>query len=285
MASTYFSYTPISGHGETTVSAKVLETNSGRTSKDATITFDDGTGPWYLKVSQYYKPYYQMPVTVFPVSGGTLDFVVNSKYDYFFHQIPDWTELKKKRGNLPVSADTKIAGREGVVYTLTASANTSSMPRTAVRSFYLGYYDLKGSAQTASYFMLMQRASGVTAWEEIPVNVDFHASTNRAFAVTLALESLDDEPDSTTINFQGGTSSWAGTLDALVSTVSAETPLKMTVTVDKDRFDVFNYENNIALDYGTDSLYETGPIGTGYTFETIFQTGEDIDIGIDVQDI
>ena len=285
MASQYFTYTPVSGHGDTVVSAQVLTTNSGQTSKDATIWFDDGTGPWYLKVSQYYKPYFVMPVTVFPASGGTLNLTVSSKYDYFFHEIPSWAELRAKRGNRPISADTKIEGRENVMYTLTASANTGGSPKTTFRTFSLGYYDLKGSAQTAGYINIRQNGSGTTDDVQIPVSVDFHASTNRNFTVTLNFESLVEEPFGHVITFTGGTGAWAGTFNATISLVSAETPLHLTVNVSKERFDAFNYENNIALDYGTDSLYETGPIGTDYVFNTIYQPGQAIDIGIDVQDV
>ena len=286
MASQYFTYTPVSGHGDTVVSAQVLTTNSGQTSKDATIWFDDGTGPWYLKVSQYYKPYYVMPVAVFPVSGGTLDFTVNSKYDYYFHEIPNWADLRIKKGNRPVSADTKIFAQENVLYTLTASANTTSQPRTTVRTFALNYYDLKGaSANTASYIMVRQPASGTTAWEDIPATLTFNATTNRDFMITLNLDSLEEQPMGYVITVSAGHTSWAGTLEALVSTVSAETPLTLKVNVAKGRFDAFDYENDIALDYGTDSLYETGPIGTDYVFNTVFHPGEGMVIDMDVRDI
>lgn len=289
MASQYFTYTPVSGHGDTVVSAQVLTTNSGRTSKDATIWFDDGTGPWYLKVSQYYKPYFVMPVAVFPVSGGTLDFTVNSKYDYYFHAIPDWADLRIKKGNRPVSADTKIFAQENVLYSLTASANTSSYPRTTVRSFALNYYDLKGaSANTASYIMVSQPASGVTEWHEIPITVALYSSTQKAFTVVLELESLNGELDSTAIAFssgQTGDNMWAGELEALVSLVSAETPFNVSVTVNKDPHDPFNYTNNIALDYGNDSLYETGMIGSPYTLMTKYYDSGNMEISIDIYDI
>ena len=285
MASTYFSYIPISGHGDTVVSAYAQATNSGQTSKEAVITFDDGGSPWYLHVSQYYKPYTIMPVKVFPASGGTLNFTVNSKYDYFFHEIPNWTDLRAKRGNIHISCDTKIEGRENVMYTLTASANTGGSPKTTFNTFSLGYYDLNGSAQTAGYINIKQNGSGTTDDVQIPVSLDFHASTNRNFTVTLNFESLVEEPLGHVISFTGGTGAWAGTFNATISLVSAETPLYLTVNVGKERFDAFNYENNIAVDYGTDSLYESGPIATDYVFNTIYQPGQAIDIGIDVQDI
>jgi hypothetical protein len=67
--------------------------------------------------------------------------------------------------------------------------------------------------------------------------------------------------------------------------VNGATPLAMTVTVNKNVFDRNDYNNDIALDYGTDSLYETGPTETAYIFNTTYQSGEEINIDIDVRNI
>lgn len=277
MASTLFTYSPTTGSGNTNVSVEPTGTNTGRTSLVSTITFSGGGETKSVTLTQYYQPYFTMPLTVFQPSGGTLDFTVNAKYDYFFHDIPSWLTITRNGASVPM--DTRIPAGEGVVYSLTAEENTG-VTRMVSGTFCMGHYVGNTPATGVQYFNIFQFAYSVST-VQIPLTVIFNTQASDNFSVILNLESYQGQECGTTLNFTSGTPAWIGSLDAKVKT-SWETTLAMEVTVGTVGTDPQSYTNNIALDYGSDSLYDTGSLGTTITFNTTYQSAEGMTIEIDI---
>ena len=277
MASTLFTYSPTTGSGNTNVSVEPTGTNTGRTSTVSTITFSGGGGTKSVTLTQYYQPYFTMQSTVFQASGGTLNFTVNAKYDYFFHNKPSWLTIT--RNGQTVQEDTRIPAGEGVVYSLTAEENTGST-RVVSGTFYMGHYVGNTPASGVQYFYIFQLAYAETT-VQIPLTVTLNTRESDNFSVILNLESFRGQECGTTLNFTSGTPAWIGSLGAKVKS-SGETTLAMEVTVGTVGTDPQSYTNNIALDYGSDSLYETGSLGSTVTFNTTYQSGEGMTIEIDI---
>lgn len=279
MASTLFTYSPTTGSGNTNVSVTPIGNNTGTLDRVSVITFSGGGGTKSVTLTQHYRPYFNLSGYRFPSSGGTETLTVYSKNDYFFHGKPSWITLK--RNGQTVQEDTRITAGEGVVYTITADENDSTNARQSRLTYYLGYYTQSGTEAAGEYFLLQQAGQEPSETVSIPVTVVVNRSTSSTFMVTLDLHSLDTEQTSLVLNFPSGTQSWVGTMSGKVSTTGV-TQLSMDVTVGKERTDPNTYSNNIALDYGSDSLYETGSLGTTFTFNTTYQSGEGMTIEIDI---
>lgn len=279
MASNNFTYSPSTGNGDTSVTVRPSGANSGTADKVTTLTFSDGVTSKSVTLTQHYRPYFNLSSYRFPSSGGTETVTVYSGNDYFFHGKPSWITLR--RNGQTVQEDTRITAGEGVVYTITADENDSTNARQSRLTYYLGFYTQSGSEAAGEYFLLQQEGQEPSETVSIPVTVVVNRSTSATFMVTLDLHSLDTEQTSLVLNFPSGTQSWVGTMSGKVSTTGV-TQLSMDVTVGKERTDPNTYSNNIALDYGSDSLYETGSLGTTVTFNTTYQSGEGMTIEIDI---
>lgn len=279
MASTLFTYSPTTGNGNTNVSVTPTGNNTGSTDMVSVITFSGGGGTKSVTLTQHYRPYFNLSSYSFPSSGGTETLTVYSKNDYFFHGKPSWITLR--RNGQTVQEDTRITAGEGVVYTITADENKSTYSRQTSLTYYLGYYTQSGTEAVGEYIPLQQAGQEPSETVSIPVTVVVNRSTSATFMVTLDLHSLDTEQTSLAINFPSSTQSWVGTMSGKVNTTGV-TQLSMDVTVGKERTDHNTYTNNIALDYGSDSLYETGSLGTTFTFNTTYQSGEGMTIEIDI---
>lgn len=279
MASTLFTYSPDTGSGNTNVSVTPTGNNTGSTDMVSVITFSGGGGTKSVTLTQHYRPYFNLSSYRFPSSGGTETLTVYSKNDYFFHGKPSWITLK--RNGQTVQEDTRITAGEGVVYTITADENKSTYARQSRLTYYLGYYTQSGTEEAGEYILLQQAGRDKTQIVQIPLTVIFNATASDNFSVILNLKSYYGEESGTTLSFSSGTPAWIGSLGASVRT-RGETPLAMEVTVGTVGTDPQSYSNNIALDYGSDSLYETGSLGTTFTFNTTYQSGEGITIEIDI---
>lgn len=279
MASTLFTYSPTTGSGNTNVSVTPTGNNTGTLDRVSVITFSGGGGTKSVTLTQHYRPYFLMDNIRFPASGGTETVTVYSKNYYFFHAIPSWITLK--RNGQTVQPDSRIQAGEGVVYTITADENDSTNSRQSRLTFYLGFYTQDGDDAVGEYFLLQQAGRVETETVQIPLTVIFNTHASDNFSAILNLESYNGEECGTTLNFSSSTPAWIGSIGATVRT-SGDTPLVMEVTVGTVGTDPGTYTNNIALDYGNDSLYETGSLGTTATFNTTYQSGEGITIEIDI---
>lgn len=279
MASTVFTYEPTTGTGATMVSISASTVNTGQTDRNATVTLTDGSTSVTVTLKQLYRPYVTQTTWNVPASGGTAYFVPHTEYDICFSGMPSW--ITAKRDQTVYSNGEKISKvvADGVQFGFVFDANTGA-ERDASTVVMKHFYDGSDTPQGNEVHFNIVQSANTGEIVQIPVNINFNTNARYVFQVDLQLDSLGT--DSETIYFQTGTTAWTGTLSA---EVDGATSLAMTVKVNKNVFDRNDYSNNIALDYGTDSLYETGPVDSAYIFNTTYQSGEEINIDIDIQDI
>lgn len=277
MASTVFTYAPTGASGNAVVSVSANTTNTGTTDRSSTVTLTGGGGSTAVSLKQLYRPYVTQITWNVPASGGTAYFVPHTEYDICFSGMPSW--ITAKRDQTVYSNGDKISKgvADGVQFGFVFDANTGA-ERDASTVVMKHFYDGSDVPQGNEVHFNIVQSANTGENVQIPVNINFNTDGRYVFQVGIQLDSLGT--DSETIYFKTGTTAWTGTLSA---EVDGATPLAMTVKVNKNVFDRNDYSNNISLDYGTDSLYETGPTETAYIFNTTYQSGEEINIDIDVQ--
>lgn len=139
MASSYFSYTPTTGNGNTNVSVCAVTTNQSGADYSATLTFSNGQNSKNVSIVQRYKPLLNQGPTTVPVTGGTMyggGFEIKTEYDVVFANIPTWVNGITMNGsaitiNNGTSARISAEDASGGTLTISVSANNTSSPRSA----------------------------------------------------------------------------------------------------------------------------------------------------------
>lgn len=159
MASTHFWYRPTTGNGDTQITISADTTNlTGTTDKVATLTFTAGTASKTVTVRQRYLPIMtQFGSRVFPDTGGSIYFTVNTEYDIVFRSVPDWITIKK--GTTTYTEGQRISsGAANGTFELVAAANTGTA-RTISSTMNMAHYIGDTVQNRYSYFSFSQKTS------------------------------------------------------------------------------------------------------------------------------
>lgn len=139
MASSYFSYSPTTGNGNTNVSVCAVTQNQSGADYSATLTFSNGQNSKNVSIVQRYKPVLNQGPTSVPASGGTMygsGFSIKTEYDVVFANIPTWVNGITMNGsaitiNNGTSARIDAEDASGGTLNISVSANNTSSPRSA----------------------------------------------------------------------------------------------------------------------------------------------------------
>lgn len=142
MASTNFTYSPTTGTGNATVTARTSSTaNTSQSDKVATITISN---PYNysatVRVTQKYRPWFLQDYKTFPAIGGNLYFTVHTEYNIKFEAIPSWITLKLGNQTITTSTTIDAADADGRMFTMTAPPNTATTSRSVTNTFCMRHY-------------------------------------------------------------------------------------------------------------------------------------------------
>lgn len=157
MASTYFTYSPATGQGNTTAALRARSSNYTLADRYATISVTNGAVTRGVNIRQKYRPYLtQIGTTTFPATGGTIYFTVSTEYDIVFRNVPDWITIQKNGVTYPEG--TRIAsGSANGTFELVAEANTGDS-RT-VTTMNMGHYIAATPQSNYAYLTFTQQPS------------------------------------------------------------------------------------------------------------------------------
>ena len=280
MASNIFAYSPTTGTGSTQISVSAATQNTASSNRSSTIGFSAGTASTAVNLMQKYRPYFVMNSgTAFPETGGTLTFTVNSEYDVAFYSIPSWITVKL--GQTEYSEAQKISSgtANGSTFSLVAEANTGT-PRDD-NFMSMGHYIGNTPQGYFQYFQTTQSGSGSYSWTSVTLHVALSSFPSGLYGVDVTITSADGNMESTGWTLSSLNTAVTAAIPVKLDTGAA--PIEIEVTVTKRGSAVTGYTNSISVDYGTYSLYDSGDIGETYVFNTSYQEGYSIDIGIDIE--
>lgn len=280
MASTHYYYNPTAGTGNAQITVSARTQNTGATDQVSTVGLTAGTATTSVNLIQKYRPFFVMAGgTTFPETGGTLYFTVNTEYDIAFYSIPSWITVKRNQTTYTNAERISSGVANGSTFGLIAEAN-SGVPRDD-NFMCMGHYIGNTPQSYYQYFQTTQTGSGSYSWTSVTMNVEIGNMPTGFYSVDVTLTSADGNMESTAWTFTSSSKSGTGTIPVKLNGGAA--PIEIEIMVTRIGSGTLHYTNNIALDYGTDSLYETGDIGETYVFNTSYQGGYSIDIGIDIE--
>lgn len=158
MASTYFTYSPTFGQGDTTTSVRANSVNNERRDRTATLSITNGASTAQVHLRQKFCPYLtQIGSTTFPATGGSIYFTVNTEYDIVFRSVPDWITIQKN-GVTYLEGVRISSGSANGTYELIAAPNSGearSVGTTMNMAHYVGnelqhYYSYLNFTQETS---------------------------------------------------------------------------------------------------------------------------------------
>lgn len=217
MPSNFFTYSPMSGTGNTIINVSANTQNTGTADNLAAITISNTANSATVELKQLYRPTFnQFASTTFPTTGGDIYFTIHSEYDVAFHSVPSWITISYNGRQYSEGERISSGVVDNKTFTLTAEANTGQ-PRTVSGTMNMGHYIGDTLQNYYTYFSFQQ--NGVVAPASItlsPTSIEVSSAATSA-TVNMTVENC---------TFDHFTTSSSGTF-----TIVASNPVNNVITL------------------------------------------------------
>lgn len=169
-----FTIDPATGAGRTTIIVTPSNYNTDGEDRVSTLTLSNSLNSKTVTLRQKYQPVMQqINPTVFPATGGTIYFTVDTEYDIVFRSVPSWITIACN-GVTYVEGERISSGvANNQTFTLTADENTGA-ERSVGTTFNMGHYIGNALQNRVSYFHFTQEEG----YQPVPTGTFYLSNTS-----------------------------------------------------------------------------------------------------------